>query len=218
MHFEILVEDRSGKMLIDKLMEKLINGCSSGITYRTIAYSGIGKLPKNLDKASDPSKRVLLNKLPQLLRGYGKSLTDDSALIIVVDCDKRNCADFKQELINALNSSCILQPKTAFCIAIEEMEAWLLGDMEALLKAYPSARKNVLEAYVQDSQNGTWEQLADAIYSQKAHGLKKRGYPDIGVVKCEWADRISSYMRIDNNISPSFRYFIRKINTFIMTT
>jgi len=36
------------------------------------AYKGIGRLPKNLKGTSDPSKRILLDQLPKLLRGYGK--------------------------------------------------------------------------------------------------------------------------------------------------
>lgn len=57
-----------------------------------------------------------------------------------------------------------------FCIAVEEMEAWLMGDREALLCAYPKAKESVLKEYKQDSICGTWEVLANAVYKC---GLKK---------------------------------------------
>lgn len=214
MHFEILVEDKSGKILIDKLMEKIRKGQNAGITYRTIAYNGIGKFPENLDRDIDPTKRALLNKLPYLLRGYGKSLTDEMLLLIVIDCDKRNCIEFKKELINVYNTSCFIKPKTVFCLAIEELEAWLIGDRKALHKAYPNVRKHIFDSYVQDSQCDTWELLADAVYPQKAQGLKRKGYPEIGMIKCEWADKIAEFMDVEKNASSSFQYFIRKINEF----
>lgn len=44
-----------------------------------------------------------------------------------------------------------------FCIAIEEMEAWLLGDEKAIEEAYPQAKMPLLRKYVHDSIVGTWE-------------------------------------------------------------
>ncbi len=59
-----------------------------------------------------------------------------------------------------------MQPeaRTQFCLAIEEGEAWLLGDLDAVRTAYPGARKAVLDEDVSDSRCGTWEVLADAVY------------------------------------------------------
>lgn len=214
MHFEILVEDASGKIIIDNIMDKLCSNLGGSITHRTISYKGIGRLPKNLEREIDPSRKVLLDKLPQIIRGYGKSLPKEAALVVVVDCDKKDCRNFKQELSRILDA-CIIKPRTIFCIAIEEIEAWLLGDRQALMQAYPNARKSVLDRYVQDSICDTWEMLANAIYSGRAKGLRSKGYPDIGIVKCEWAEKISPYMNIENNQSPSFQYFIRKIRELV---
>ena len=44
-----------------------------------------------------PEKRILLDQLPRLLRGYGKSLPDSCAVVVVVDLDKRDCMEFKRE-------------------------------------------------------------------------------------------------------------------------
>ena len=76
-----------------------------------------------------------------------------------------------------------------FCIAIEEMEAWLLGDSEALLTAYPTAKRQLLQRYIQDSIIGTWEYLADIVYKGGLQTLKRdvSSYYEIGMFKCECA-------------------------------
>lgn len=213
MHFEILVEDRSGSIMLENIIAKISVSLPLDLTYRIHAYSGLGKLPKNLTKDNNPQKRALLSKLPMLLRGYGRSSDDNSAVVIVMDCDKNDCKILKNELNQVLHA-CTIPPKTAFCIAIEEMEAWLLGDRKALLAAYPYAKTSILDGYLQDSICNTWELMADAITKEMSRGLKKKGYPEIGIRKCEWAERISPNMNIQNNISPSFQHFVNKIIEF----
>lgn len=210
MHFEILVEDRSGKIILENVLSKIRASLSLDLTFRIHAYSGLGKLPKNLSKDNDPQKRALLSKLPMLLRGYGRSLDKNSAVVIVMDSDKNDCKLLKDEL-NQVLDSCMIPPQTAFCIAIEEMEAWLLGDRLALLDAYPNAKTSILDCYLQDSTCNTWELLADAIAIEMSKGLKKKGYPEIGIRKCEWAEKISPKMNIQNNSSPSFQHLVSKI-------
>ncbi len=213
MHLEILVEDQSGMIILRNILAKISASILLDLTYRIIAYSGLGKLPKNLSKDNDPQKRALLSKLPMILRGYGRSLGENSAVVIVIDSDKNDCKMLKNELKEVLDV-CLIPPTTAFCIAIEEMESWLLGDRQALLEAYPVAKISVLEGYSQDSVCNTWELLADAITKEMSKGLKKKGYPEIGIRKCEWAEKISPNMNIQNNSSPSFQHFVNKIIEF----
>lgn len=101
-----------------------------------------------------------------------------------------------------------------FRIAIEEGEAWLLGDKEAVRKAYPNAKDRVLTHYIQDGICGTWEVLADAVYHGGAAKLGKLGYPKIGEAKHEWAARIAPLVRVEENESHSFAVFrdgVRKL-------
>jgi hypothetical protein len=116
MHFEILVEDASGELLLGAL------------------------LPKILGKKGS-----------------------ESAVIVVIDLDDRECVVLKQELLQILNR-CQPRPRALFRFAIEEMEAWLLGGREAVLKEFPRAKVHVLDSYVQESVCGTWETLADAVF------------------------------------------------------
>ena len=164
MHFEILVEDASGKIALESILEKILGPDRQDCSYRILSYKGIGRIPRDLRGTTDPQKRILLDRLPRLLRGYGKSLQDfPAAVVVVVDLDEKDCRVFKQEMLDILNA-CNPPPTTLFRIAIEEGEAWLLGDREAVKAGYPRAKGQVLNAYAQDSICGTWEKLADAVY------------------------------------------------------
>ncbi len=204
MHFEVLVEDASGRVLLDYVLPKILGQDHS---WETHAYKGIGRIPPNLKSSTEARKRILLDRLPQVLAGYGRSL--DSALaavVVVVDLDDKNCAAFKQELTNVLDN-CSKPPKALFRIAIEEMEAWLLGDPAAIRAAYPKAKISSLDSYRQDSICGTWQRLADAVYPGGSKALRARGYPLIGQAKHEWASRIGPHVEPGRNQSPSFQTF-----------
>lgn len=123
-----------------------------------------------------------------------------------MDLDDKDCTAFKQELIDILNAF-NPKPSALFRIAIEEGEAWLLGDRNAVKAAYPRAIDQALDSYVQDSICGTWERLADAIYPGGSQHLKYLGWPYIGQAKCEWARNISQHIDVDTNLSKSFQVF-----------
>ena len=216
MHFEVLVEDQSGKKALDILIPKIIGNQH---TCRVIAYRGIGHIPRNLKSSTDASKRVLLDQLPKLLRGYGKTFAGYSpnyqaAVIVVCDLDTECLKEFRQELFIILNA-CNPKPETRFCIAIEEGEAWLLGDIPAIKAAYPKAKDNVLSRYENDAICGTWELLADAVFPGGANELKKKGRTSVGREKSIWAKCIATHMNVAINASPSFCYFHKKIRELI---
>jgi len=213
MHFDILVEDVSGEVMLENLMPKIIG---EGHTFTIKHYKGIGKLPEGLKPGLDPSTRALLNQLPRLLRGYGNTYAKyppsfKSALIVVCDLDNKNLDDFKSELYNLLERI-IPKPETRFCFAIEECEAWLLGDFEAIQLAYPKAKKDVLSSYKNDSICGTWETLADAVYPKGLKALEAKGWHMVGYEKSQWAKNITPHMEVEKNKSPSFKYFCQKLH------
>jgi hypothetical protein len=205
MHIEILVEDSSGGELLKAMLPVLLGPQGDPHTWRMHAYKGIGRIPHGLLKKADPTRRILLDQLPKVLRGLGKTIGID-AVVIVVDTDKRDCVGFLQEL-KSVADSCNSPPHTLFRLAIEEIEAWYFGDREALLAAYPKAKVDVLGRYVQDSICGTWELLADALFKGGSAAIRKDGWPLPGQVKHEWAKKIGPFMDPDRNLSPSFRKF-----------
>jgi hypothetical protein len=212
MHFEILVEDQSGAKALNILVPKIIG---DEHTFSVHLYKGIGRIPKNLNAKTDPGKRILLDQLPKLLRGYGKafaSYPDDcpAAVILVCDLDDKCLNAFRQELYAILNA-CNPKPLASFCIAIEEGEAWFLGDIQAIKAAYPKAKLAFLNSYENDTICGTWELLADAVFPGGAQSLSSKGWWAIGTEKSAWSERIAPHMDVANNSSPSFCYFKAKL-------
>ena len=212
MHFEVLVEDASGKKALDILVPKIIGNRH---TFRVIAYRGVGRIPRKLRGVSEARKRILLDRLPRLLGGYGKTFASytggyRATVVVVCDLDDKCLKAFRQELCTVLNA-CNPEPETRFCIAIEEGEAWLLGDIPAIKTAYPKAKDDVLTLYKSDSICGTWELLADAVYTGGSGELKSKGSQAVGKEKSAWSEKIAPLMDVETNRSPSFQYFRGKL-------
>lgn len=216
MHFEILIEDQSGKKALDILMPKIIGRKH---TYRVISYRGIGRIPKNLKSRTEARNRILLDRLPELLKGYGKTYASNPAkystvLIVICDLDNKCLKTFRQKLLDLLNA-CNPEIETRFCIAVEEGEAWFLGDIPAIKTSYPKAKDSVLNNYKNDSICGTWELLAEAVFTGGLRALKKEDKQATGREKSIWAQKITPHMNVDKNASPSFCYFRDKIRELI---
>jgi len=210
MHIDFLIEDASGKIMLEGLLPSLLPE-SSGVTWTVRAYKGVGHIPER--GKCDPAKiraRALLDNVPRILAGIGsvaKSTGYAWAVIVVCDLDDKDRASFMLEL-NDMLDKVKDPPPTRFCLAVEEGEAWFLGDIPAIVKAYPKVKKAVLNRYRNDSICGTWELMADAVYPGGADSLKSKGYRVVGVEKCTWAREIPPYMNVPSNKSPSFRDFV----------
>lgn len=217
MHFEILVEDQSGRKVLEIIAAKIVG---TDHTIKIHSYKGIGRIPRNMKVTANDSKRILLENLPKLLKGYGKTFADypaeyPAAVILVCDLDDKCLKEFRQELFGILEQ-CNPKPETRFCIAIEEGEAWFLGDLCAVTTAYPQAKRNILKAYAKDSICGTWEVLADAVYKGGSSKLSSKGWQAVGATKKEWAEKISPHMDVSNNESPSFCYFRERLRGLVL--
>ena len=179
-YIEILVEDKSGGILVKQIMEKYVLD-KQNITYRVHSFKGIGKIPLRAKSSQVKSKR-LLTDLPLYLKGMSLSLENmpgNKAIFVILDSDDEDCANLKCKLVK-MYQELGLSIQVFFCIAVEEMEAWLLGDKEALLKAYPMAKQQLLQK----------------------------------LFKCECAEKVGKMLDISKNISPSFLYFIKKLDNF----
>lgn len=215
MHFEFLVEDSSGKKALEVLFPRIVGPHNTHNTHNIIPYKGIGRIPANLNSAANVRSRLLLDQLPSVLRAYGKAFAirpqnDPAVVVVVCDLDNKCLKIFRNELDRVLNC-CNPQPVTRFCIAVEEGEAWLLGDLNAVRLAYPRAKDSKLVSYQNDSICGTWELLADAVYVGGSSLLKSRGWQAAGREKARWASDIAPLVALNNNRSQSFRYFLRKV-------
>ena len=213
MYFQFLIEDRSGKVLVEKIMDKLCE-VNNNVIYECKYFHGIGGFTKkNTVKETKTGK--LLNDLATYLKGFDKSLRympDGAAVFVVLDNDTRETELFRNELEQVAETNSI-SIDHVFCIAVEEMEAWLLGDEAAIKIAYPNAKLNHLKNYEQDSICGTWEILAEIVYEG---GMKKFAkecptFVEAGKIKSEWAEEIGKHLDLDSNKSPSFQFFINEI-------
>lgn len=211
MHIEFLIEDQSGKRAMEILMPKIL---ANDITYRVHSYKGIGRIQPGLKPKSGADKRQLLDQLPKLLRGYGNTPFVD-AVVVVCDLDDKNKDHFLSELNGVLDYCHPKPPNTFFFLSIEEFEAWYLGDLDAIRKAYPHAKNVVLNGYDNDSVCGTWELLADAIYKGGHQALSKKGWQTVGLQKSIWAETISPHMNVEENKSPSFQYMCTRLKGLI---
>ncbi len=209
MHFEILVEGQTELTALSILMKKIVGDYDCPHTWAIHKHRGIGKIPG--DPTARPNRRdqTLLHNLPSKLRAYGKERRADVVVVVLVDLDDRDdCMAFKGGLADLLNH-CDVPPQSLFRIAIEELEAWFFGDHSAIKQAYPAARHQILHEYIQDSQCGTWEKLAEAIYPGGPAALGQHGKRSVKILaqKRVWAKEICPYIDVENNLSPSFQCF-----------
>ena len=59
--------------------------------------------------------------------------------------------------------------------------------------------------------------MADAVFPEGAKALSKKGWQAIGAEKTRWAEDITPRMDIENNKSPSFRFFRDEIRSLLDT-
>lgn len=213
-----LIEDASGKKMLDLLLPKLVPPGSDGM-YKVYSYRGIGHLPAKGTVSVDAVKsRTLLDNLPKLIGGFGKVAARSRfpmSVVVVCDLDKKDKGAFLKEL-QVLLSSIASPPLTKFCLAIEEGEAWLLGDFMAIKTAFPHCKMDVLRKYKNDSICDTWELLADAVEPGGSTALRGGGYQVIGAAKCKWAEMITPHLDVNVNKSPSFRFFATMVGQLFL--
>lgn len=219
MYFQFLIEDLSTEILIRHVIEKLKKKYpDKAIDFDTKSFRGIGHLPTKGNVLERKSGN-LLNNLQIYLRGFDRTLAGmkHAAIVVVLDNDKRDNEEF-QQLLDKIASQSVMLTDYAVCIAVKEMEAWLLGDENAIMSAYPLAKKKNLKVYEQDAICDTWEVLANVVYPGGLAALQKKSknsYSETGRAKCEWADKIGMELTLENNNSPSFQKFLNALQTRI---
>lgn len=191
---------------MQRLVERIAENEGADVEVNVHPHRGCGSLPKDMSSAPPKFASSLLDLLPAKLRAYNKVYGGKEViLIIAMDSDSNDPQTIRQEIYSCAS---IYAPdiRSVVGLSTEEIEAWMLGDKDAVCDAYPYCRKDVIDSYVQDSVCGTWEVLCKAI-CDNAEELIEIGYPAIGHYKALWAESISRYMLPQKNISPSFNTF-----------
>jgi hypothetical protein len=194
MHIEFLVEEPSCKAALQNILPKVLQG---QITFGIHPFRG---------------KPDLLKKLPDRLRGYQAWIPESWRIVVLVDADDGDCHEIKAKLERAaIQARLITKSGISYGsrfqvlnrLAIEELEAWFLGDIQALHTAYPRISLNLgNRARYRDPDaiiGGTWEALE--------RELKRVGYFPGGLSKINAAREISRFMAPERNRSRSFQVF-----------
>lgn len=200
MRLHILVEGPADAVFLTGWLPRFL---PSQHSFKIHPHEGKGRLSANFQERPDTKRRGLLDLLPATLRAFGRSL--DSAterVLVLVDLDHQSCVELKQRLVDCLES-CNPAPTAFFRIAIEELEAFYLGDEAALKRAFPQAKISKMRTYEQDSICGTWETFQSVI------GAVSEDKPG-------WARRMALHLRTDwrgtnANRSSSFRQFCQAL-------
>ena len=194
MHIEFLVEELSAQEFLFQVLPQIL---TTNITYDIHAFRG---------------KTDLIKKLPSRLKGYKNWISNDYKIVVLVDKDDDDCQELKNELEKIATDTGFITKSTAQVnqpyqvlnrIAIEELEAWFFGDIEAIVKAYPKVSQKLgKQAPYRDPDaiaGGTWEALERV--------LKKAGYHRGGLEKVKAAREISQSINPQKNCSKSFQVF-----------
>ncbi len=192
-HLIFLVEEPSMEAFLEVfLISVLPEHCS----YETHSYQG---------------KQDLLSKLPSRLRGYAQWLPTNWSIFVLVDRDDDNCLGLKNNLEQVAFAAGLItrtrEPSGRWQVAnrvvIEELEAWYIGDPEAICKAYPRInRKTLGQARYRDPDavaGGAWETFERL--------LQRRNYFKSGLRKVEAARDMAAQMAPERNCSRSFQVF-----------
>lgn len=193
-HLEILVEELSAEAALESLVPNVLG---PGISFAILPHQG---------------KPDLLGKLPVLLRGYRRWIPEDWGIVVLIDSDGRDCLEQKSSLERIAHEAGFPTRSTAGDggrfrvlnrLAIEELEAWFFGDVEALCGAYPGVPRTLDQrARYRDPdaiRGGTWEALE--------RELQRAGHHRGGLSKIKAAREIASRMDPDRNRSRSFQAF-----------
>ncbi|MCY3719548.1 MAG: DUF4276 family protein [Anaerolineaceae bacterium] len=200
MRLDIFVEEQSAEAALRNLIHRILP--ETEIDVRFHPFRG---------------KQDLLKKLPEQLKAYRHWIADNHYLIVLVDRDTEDCELLKGRLESyAIEAGLKTLSKTRERfqvinrIAIEELEAWFFGDVEALHAAYPRVPVSIGErAPFRDPDaisGGTSERLEKL--------LRDKGYQRGGLQKIRTAREISLHMDVNLNRSRSFQVFrdaLRKI-------
>ena len=202
MYLEFLLEEPSAEAVLRTILPKILSG---NISYDFFVFKG---------------KEHLLKNLPERLKTYRQWISDDWRIFVLIDEDRKDCHELKAKLEQAAHEAGFVTkssaaPDESFQVvnrlAIEELEAWFFGDVEALHAAYPRIPKTLqYQARYRDPdaiQGGTYEALERLLIRQNY--FRER------IPKPTVAQNIAQHMVPSRNRSKSFQVFVEGIKACV---
>lgn len=194
MHIEFLVEEPSAEVALANFVPKIL---PQEVDFKIHTFQG---------------KQNLLKKLPKRLQGYKQWLPPDSRIVILIDEDRQDCLELKSKLDKIASEAGLITKSAAIInsqfqvlnrLAIEELEAWFFGDVEAIVAAYPKVPSNLAQHKKYRNPDGIKGGTGEALGKL----LKQKGYHRGGLEKVKAAREISVNMDPQRNRSKSFQVF-----------
>ncbi len=153
MKVHVLVEGTSEREFFDRWGPR----CNSDLKWKIHPHQGKGTFASAMKKNPNPRRRGLLDQLPRKLAGWAKGFDrSQEKILVVLDTDADSIGEVRlqfEELVQGVDEC----PPVELVLATEELEAFYLGDLAALKRAYPQHDAKMAKAYVPDSVVGTWE-------------------------------------------------------------
>ena len=148
-------------------------------------------------------KSDLQKSIPRKIKTFSNVHYEEYRVVIVHDQDSNDCKKLKYSLrdLCAQNGDCAVLIR----IACRELEAWYLGDMMAIEKAYPQFKA---EKYQNKAlfRNPDMCNAADEMSKLIPQKLFQKG---------QASKLIPQYMTIAKNTSPSFNTFVTGLQHFL---
>lgn len=159
----------------------------------------------------------LVDNLPNLLRGYQRRLTQlgqhDLRIVVLLDAD--GIAERRLKILeDAAQAAGLLTRLQAGegqlfhvinALAVQELEAWFLGDREAIMAAYPKVGLQHFKGI--DKEPEKHPKPNDVLWRI----FKEARLFLAGKRKREWARTIAPHLDPARNRSASFRYFCQSL-------
>ena len=201
MHIKFFLEEPSAEEALKHLLPKIL---LKDVSYEFHTFQG---------------RDEMLKELPKRLKGE-QWIPNDWRIIVLIDEDREDCHQLKERLETAAHEAGFVtkssaSPNADFQVvnrlAVEELEAWFFGDVEALRQAYPRVSINLqYQARYRNPDaipGGTYEALEDL--------LMQKNYYKGRISKPTVAQNIARHMEPDRNRSRSFQVFVEGLKACV---
>ena len=203
MHIKFFLEEPSAEEALKELLPKIL---LKDVSYEFHTFQG---------------RDEMLKDLPKRLKGE-QWIPDNWRIIVLIDEDRRDCHELKAYLERAAHEAGFVTKSSAAPnedfqivnrIAIEELEAWFFGDVEALHTTYPRIPENLQSKAKYRNPDaipgGTSEALERLLKQKNYYTRRERLH------KPTIAQNIAQHMVPSRNRSKSFQVFVEGLKACV---
>ena len=201
-HLEFLLEEPSAEAVLRTILPKIL---SEDVSSDFLVFKG---------------KEDLLKKLPERLKIYRQWIPNDWRIVVLVDEDRVDCHQLKERLETAAREAGLVTKSSTYPnsdfqvvnrLAIEELEAWFFGDIEALRAAYP----RIPESLQYQARYRNSDAISGGTYEALERLLIERNYYTERIHKPTLAENIAQHMEPSRNRSRSFQVFVEGLKACV---